>query len=76
MIVDTSALVAILRNEQAAAALEDVLAGADALAMSAANYLETAMVVDAQAYALAKDRDEPLLYIGGDFSRTDVRGGL
>ncbi|MEQ8697008.1 MAG: type II toxin-antitoxin system VapC family toxin [Bauldia litoralis] len=28
---------------------------------------------DCFAYALAKDRGEPLLYKGGDFSKTDVR---
>lgn len=28
---------------------------------------------DCFAYALAKDRDCPLLYVGGDFERTDLR---
>jgi len=28
---------------------------------------------DCFSYALAKERDEPLLFVGGDFARTDVR---
>jgi ribonuclease VapC len=31
---------------------------------------------DCFAYALAKSRREPLLYRGGDFSRTDVTGAI
>jgi ribonuclease VapC len=31
---------------------------------------------DCFAYALAIERDEPLLYKGGDFKHTDVRGAL
>lgn len=31
---------------------------------------------DCFAYALAKERDCPLLYIGSDFARTDVRSAL
>lgn len=31
---------------------------------------------DCFAYALAKARDEPLLYKGGDFARTDIRSAL
>jgi len=29
-------------------------------------------IIDCAAYALAKSRDEPLLFKGGDFARTDV----
>jgi ribonuclease VapC len=29
---------------------------------------------DCFAYALAKERDCPLLYVGNDFAQTDVRG--
>ncbi len=126
MIVDTSALIAILRNEPDAGALEETILHSDGVAISAANYLEAAIVVDAQsnpilsrrldeylqlagiqiaevtprqaaiaryayrdfgkgsghparlnfgdclAYALAKDRDETLLFVGRDFTHTDV----
>lgn len=30
---------------------------------------------DCFSYALARTRNEPLLYVGGDFARTDVRPG-
>lgn len=127
MIVDTSALIAILRNEPSAGAMEERMLEQPGLAISAANYLEASIVVDSQenpvlsrrldeyltvagiriadvtvrqamiarqayrdfgkgsghpaqlnfgdclAYALAKDRDEPLLFVGNDFSHTDVR---
>lgn len=33
-------------------------------------------IVDCAAYALAKSRDEPLLFKGDDFARTDVQAGL
>ncbi len=127
MIVDSSALAAILKQEPK---WEDLLQALTAelsvKRLSAANYLETAIVVDANrspllsrrldalladtdvtvepvtreqaeiaraayrdfgkgsghpaslnfgdcfAYALAKDKREPLLFKGDDFSRTDV----
>lgn len=47
MIVDTSAIVAILRAEEDASRYIDALAGAREVAMSAATYLESAVVVDA-----------------------------
>ena len=50
MIVDSSAIVAILRGEPEAEAFNAAIAGARQPAMSAGNYLETAIVVD-------KDRD-------------------
>lgn len=46
MIIDTSALVAILRAEPEAPTLLDRLLDADTLQMSAASYLETGIVVD------------------------------
>lgn len=127
MIVDTSALVAILRQEEDGAEFADILARTGPLFMSAASYLELCIVIDGDrnptvsdavdaligaagiditpvtaeqarlareayrrygrgsghaaklnfgdcfAYALAKDRDMPLLFKGDDFSRTDVR---
>jgi ribonuclease VapC len=124
MIVDTSALLAILFGEEDARPLAEAIGRAAAKRLSAASYVELAMValsrrgttlgeVDAQlaawgievvavtpsearlaahafarygrgrhparlnfgdcfAYALAKERGEPLLFKGDDFARTDV----
>jgi ribonuclease VapC len=130
VIVDSSALIAILAGEPDAEELNDVLSGAVRPALSVANYLEAAIVLDRHparragekldrylvagqveladvtesqariarsayrnfgwgtghpaglnfgdcfAYALAIDRDEPLLYNGNDFTHTDVRSAL
>lgn len=125
MIVDSSALVAILESEAEADGIEDALLNAPVRRMSAATYVEIAVVIDARrntilsrrldeflreaeiniepvtveqariareayrdfgkgrhkaglnlgdcfAYALAKDKGEPLLFKGSDFRRTDV----
>jgi ribonuclease VapC len=130
MIIDTSALIAILRDEPEAAACARALEHASIRRISAANYLETAVVIDASrdpvasrrfddlvtvakleiepvtehqvriardayrdfgkgsghaaalnfgdcfAYALARDKGEPLLFKGRDFSATDVEAAL
>jgi ribonuclease VapC len=126
MIVDASALLAIIFQEPEAAEFIAMLAEAKNPRMSAVNYLEAAIRIDGQnnivaaqsfeefmeisgiaiepvsvgqmrsarrayaqygkgrhpaglnfgdvfAYALAKEHDEPLLYKGEDFGRTDVR---
>lgn len=127
MIVDTSAIVAILREEADASWCMRVLANETRARLSAASYLEAAIVVDGTripelsqqldvlvevaeltiepvtanqariarrahrefgkgsghparlnfgdcfAYALAKDTGEPLLFVGNDFTHTDVR---
>ena len=128
MIVDTSALVALLRAEDEAPRFARALAGRGyPKRISAANFLETAIVIDGSrdpiasrrfdevvekaglsiepvtaeqarvaraayrdfgkgsghpaglnfgdcfAYALAKVFDEPLLFKGKDFGRTDIR---
>ncbi len=123
MILDSSAVIAILRGEPEAPEFIELIAGAPVIRMSGANALECAIVLGADvdflldrfldaaaaqlepvtttqvslaraahraygrgsghparlnfgdcfAYALAKDRDEPLLFKGDDFSRTDVR---
>ena len=49
MIVDSSALVAILLDEPEAAAFAAALLGSDVNRMSVANYLEAAIVVDRRA---------------------------
>ncbi len=125
MVVDTSALLAILFNEEDADRFAGAIAAAARRLISAANLLEAGIVVDSQispaagrqldafieraaftvapvtpeqvrtarqayldfgkgnhpaglnfgdcfAYALAKTTGEPLLFKGGDFSRTDI----
>ena len=46
MIVDSSALIAILKREPESPALSSVLDGAESRSMSAASYLESGIVVD------------------------------
>ena len=126
MIVDSSALIAILRNEPEAKVFADAIEGASARRISAANFVETAAVVDGSrdpvlsrrfddllrdaqiqiepvteiqariardayrdygrgsghpaklnfgdcfAYALSRDKGEPLLFKGSEFSYTDL----
>lgn len=130
MIIDSSAVVAILMNEVGHEAYTEGLTADPGPLMSAGTYLECAIVVDRHrdpalgrefdrlmaavgisvapvtaeqariarvayrdfgrgsghpaqlnfgdcfAYALAIDRDEPLLYKGNDFGLTDVRNAL
>ena len=130
MIVDTSALIAILRDERDAMAYARAIANAPVRLISAASYVETAAVIDASrdpiasrrfddllrearfeiepvteaqariareayrdfgrgsghqarlnfgdcfAYALAKAMNEPLLFKGDDFTRTDLTSAL
>lgn len=130
MIVDTSALIAILRDEEDAIAYARAIANAAIRRISAATYVETAAVIDASrdpiasrrfddllrearfaiesvteahariareayrdfgrgsshparlnfgdcfAYALAKAMNEPLLFKGDDFARTDITSAL
>ncbi len=130
MIIDSSAVLAILTNEPERPSMLEALSQGAPLVMSAATYLEAAIVVDgrmdpvlsrrydellaafdvqildvtlAQArrareayrdygrgsastarlnfgdcfsYALASERDEPLLFKGNDFRPTDLRSAL
>lgn len=130
MIVDTSAVIAILRNEAGAQACANALERAAERRMSAASFLEAAIVIDMSrdpiasrrfdelvavakiiiepvteqqtriaraaycdfgkgsghpaklnfgdcfAYALAKSRNEPLLFQGDDFRHTDLLSAL
>ena len=130
MIVDTSAFIAILRDEADAMVFARAIANTATRRISAATYVETAAVIDASrdpiasrrfddllheaqfaiesvtevqariareayrdfgrgsghparltfgdcfAYALAKAMDEPLLFKGDDFTRTDITSAL
>ena len=61
MIVDTSALMVILRDEPEARDFAIALAGADRRRISAANYLETAIVIDGSRDPIASRRFDDLL---------------
>lgn len=130
MIVDSSAVIAILKAEATARRCALALEQATHVSMSAANYLEAMMVADSLpesdttlslevildlyavsivpvtkaqadiarlahrsfgkgndskaklnfgdcfAYALARERNEPLLFVGDDFTHTDIRSAL
>lgn len=130
VIVDSSALVAILHDEPEAASYLRAIYAAGRCRISAANFVETAIVIDAGrspvasrrlddlirgaqiviepvterqariareayrdfgrgsghparlnfgdcfAYALARERGEPLLFKGDDFSQTDIAPAL
>ena len=61
MIVDTSALIAILRDEPEARDFAIALAEADRRRISAANYLETAIVIDGSRDPIASRLFDDLL---------------
>ena len=56
MIIDTSAIVAILRDEQEAASYARLIADAPARRVSAVNYVESAVVIDASRDPIATRR--------------------
>lgn len=130
MIIDTSALIAILRNEPEAESYAMAMESAARRRISAANFIEAAIVIDGNrdpiasrrfddlcreahlviepvteaqariareafrdfgrgsghpaglnfgdcfAYALAKEKGEPLLFKGHDFTHTDITPAL
>ncbi len=61
MIVDTSALIAILRAEDDASVMAHAIEEAQTRRISAANYLETAVVVDASRDPVASRRFDELV---------------
>ena len=61
MIVDTSAVIAILRDEDDAGRYIDALAAAMSVRMSAGTYLETAIVVDANRDTVLSGRLDDLV---------------
>ena len=88
MIVDSSALLAILFDESDAKTYAQAIAESDSCSISAATFVEVAIVVEAQtkdaglnfgdcfSYALAKTTGEPLLFKGEDFKKTDIACAL
>ena len=76
MVIDTSAIVAMLMNEASANRLvgEDqvVLARDAALRFGRGRHPAALNFGDLFSYALAAARDEPLLFVGDDFAKTDV----
>jgi ribonuclease VapC len=61
VIVDTSALIAILRDESDAKTFAVAIAGADRRRLSAANYVETAIVIDGSRNPIASRHFDDLL---------------
>ena len=92
MVVDTSAIMAILLAEPDAARFARAIGDAEVRLISAASVLECAIVSiarfgkgrhpaalnygDCFSYALAKSRNEALLYKGNDFPKTDLTPAL
>jgi ribonuclease VapC len=61
VIVDTSALIAILQDEADAKTFAMAIAGADSRRLSAANYVETAIVIDGSRNPIASRHFDDLL---------------
>jgi ribonuclease VapC len=61
MILDTSAVIAILRDEPEAARFAEAIAEAEDCRISAMNYVETAAVIDASRDPVASRRFDDLL---------------
>ncbi|MFN6133725.1 MAG: type II toxin-antitoxin system VapC family toxin [Synechococcaceae cyanobacterium] len=82
MVIDTSALLAILKVEPEALDLIAVLSEAGVKWISTATLLETRLVVerhigaanlgDCFSYGLARALEAPLLFKGDDFAATDL----
>ena len=76
MVIDTSALVALLEEEETASGLRLALAADDVRLISTVSVLVGTGVLGARSgpasYVLAQSKGEPLLFVGGDFSQTDV----
>jgi len=63
MIVDTSALIAILRDEPEAQACATAIASSTNCRLSAANFLEAALVIDASRDPVASRRFDELIKV-------------
>jgi ribonuclease VapC len=75
VIVDTSAVVAILRDESDAGLFADALAGASAPAMSAGTYIEAAIVIDSNRDPVLSRRLDDLLAAARNHSAREVPDG-
>ena len=71
MVIDTSALLAILLAEAEAEDFTRAIAGDPKRLVSALTVLEAAIVLHSRK-ALSRSSGEPLLFKGNDFSKTDV----
>lgn len=65
MIIDSSALIAILRGEPEAASCAEAIAAASARRMSAASFVETAAVIDGSRDPVASRRFDELIAEAG-----------
>ncbi len=65
MILDTSAIIAILRAEPEAAACADAIESASVRRLSAASYVEVGAVIDRAGDAIASRRVDELLITAG-----------
>jgi ribonuclease VapC len=65
MIIDTSALIAILRNEPEAGACAKAIADADTRRVSAVSYVEAGVVIDGSRNAVASRRFDDLFREAG-----------
>lgn len=63
MIIDTSALIAILRNETDASRFAEAIVDAPSRRMSAASYVETGIVIDAAGDAIASRNVDTLIAV-------------
>ena len=84
MVIDTSAILAWLKEEPERARIVAALEAHSARRLSAVSLLEAQIVVrgrghpaqlnmgDCAVYALAKSVNEPVLFIGNDFAQTDI----
>lgn len=61
MIVDTSAIIAILRDEPEASACAQAIAGTNSRRISAVNYVEAAIVIDGSRNPVASRRFDDLV---------------
>jgi uncharacterized protein with PIN domain len=76
VIVDASALIAILRAEPEATACAKAIAAATRCRISTLAGAAAIWRGDCFAYALARATGEPLLFKGGDFLHTDITPAL
>lgn len=65
MIVDSSALIAILRDESECAAFSDLIESAEPVRISAATILETSVVVDARRNPILSRKFDELIRSSG-----------